>query len=100
DVRWLDVTVDDAVGMGKTKRFEDLQNNLDGALGCKSTQLFQQAVEAFALDKFHREKRCTFRLAEIENGDDVGMKAATGSLRLAPKTLQPRGEIAAANQFA
>ena len=71
-VLWLDVAMNDALRMSRTEGSRDLQRDVD-RIAQRQAACAQPRAERLALDKLHRDERRGFRLADLEDGDDVGM---------------------------
>ena len=83
DVRRLDVAVDDAEPVGIIERAGDLGADPGDGLERHPARLAQMLVERDAVEQFHGDIGKAVRLADVVDGDDVGVRERAGGPGLA-----------------
>jgi hypothetical protein len=86
DVGWLDVTMDDASRMGVAHAVADLGHDADLVREADGPRL-DQGAKVLAVEELHGHVGAPVGLAQVEDGDDVGMAESADGLRLAGKAL-------------
>ena len=89
DVGGLDVAVEDALVMGVLQGIADLLDDLDRLAGGERG-VADEFLEVGAVHELHEEVEQVIPLAEVEDGDDVGMLEPCQGLRF---TLEAQGEV-------
>src|SRR5262249_31369182 len=87
DVLRFDVAVDDAESMRVLESGTELFHQPNLAADRQRCLPLHDGVECFSFDVFHRDERLVVVLADIEDGDNVGMLEAAGRSGLADETL-------------
>ena len=90
DVLGLEIAVDDARAMGLGEALGDLRGQVDGPLRLDPAAA-DHVVQGEALDQLHHDVRLAERLADLVDGDDIGMVQRRGGAGLLRKPRQPIG---------
>jgi len=88
----LDVTMDDALGMGHGKRLRDGQANLTG-FAPRNSRLTQTLTDGLSLQQLHHGEAHALGVANIVNRQDVGMRQRRDGLGFALETQQRVGVL-------
>jgi hypothetical protein len=87
DIRRLDVPVHDSGGVCGIQRPCDLPHDLDGTLGRELTRRCHGFGEIVTLDQPHVEIESAVDLAEVVDGDDVGLGQPSSASALLEEAL-------------
>src|SRR6185295_12572976 len=87
DVVGLEVAVDDPAAVGEARGAQDLDGQVDGAVGVQRRLLLDDRLQRAPLEVLHRDVVGAVVLAAVVDGDDVLVLQAGGARRLAAEAL-------------
>src|SRR5208337_2834050 len=87
DIRWLDVAVDNALGVGGIERVGDFNRQIHQRVVVHRAGT-DGVLEGEALEELHGDEGLAFVLADLVDGADIRMVQGRGGLRLALETGQ------------
>src|SRR5215470_4635854 len=87
NIRRLDVTMDDALGVSRVEGIGYVGRYGKQAFGFERLTA-NQVAESYAIQEFHRDERAARIFADIVDRADARMIQCRGCLRLAAKTRQ------------
>ncbi len=74
DIGWLEVTVEDALGMRGGESRAEASRDLGGFIYRKASNAAEQGGEVFAIHVLHGDERLAFELADIVHPADIRMR--------------------------
>ncbi len=102
EVGGLDVPVDDPARVGVVEGRRDLAHEADHPLGLEAGPFLEDGADRLPLHELHGEERHLVLLADVEQGDDVGVGQRPRDPRLLVEALlerpvlrAPRGDVEA-----
>ncbi len=91
DVFGFQVAVDDFDAVGGVESFADLDGEIVGFGEGERTALFEDMIEGFAVDQFHREIIVTALFAEVKDARDVAVCDLSGESDFAFEACEDLG---------
>jgi hypothetical protein len=90
DVRWLDIPVDDAFGVGGFERIRDFNSQFQKLFRGQRPTVYQ-VLQRLSVEKLHRNERLTVVFADFVDGADIWVVQSGSSLRLTIEAAQSLG---------